>query len=346
MKNVSKKLSILLLTAIMSIFLFSTTYAVETAKMLQAWFGVKVVYNSQDISNATIKPFIVDGTTYVPLRMVIDSFNKDIKWDDATKTVTIVDKPNTTEIALRNQIIVKDATIADLQNRLNKAQADDDDDDDVDIDDLEEELNDDYEDFDSRDYEITLNGDEDEISVRIECSSSDWSNLTTSEKTKLLQDICDDIRDEYDDAEITGYVRSSSSSTKYAYFYFNSCDVVRYHSDEDVYDFEMTLDEDYNDYFEDEDIPVYVALEIDEDDDVYEFHVYVDYDEYDNDWDDLVDDDEDKIEELMSDIFDEVQDEYSLDDDEVDGYIYDYDDSEIGYYYKTSSGSVSFDVDD
>lgn len=342
MKKISIKL-IIVLTAVASLFFISTVYAAEASRMLQAWFGVKIVYNNQEISTSTVQPFIVDGTTYVPLRLVTTSFNKDISWDAAANQVTIVDKPNTTEVALRNEIIVKDATIAKLRADLDKAKAgdDDDDDDDTDLDDLEDNLNDDYGDYKSKDIEISLSGDEDDIDVVVEISSSDWSALSSTYKTTLLENICADIRDEYDDAEIIGYVKSSSGSTKYAYFYYNTGNKISMNSNKDIIDLEKELNDDYSDYFEDEDVPLYITLGGTTSSP--KFYINIDYHKYDDEWDDIDDDD---VEELMSNIFEDIQDEFDCDDDDIDGYVYDtYDDDEIASYYKSSSGTVNFDRD-
>lgn len=53
--------------------------------------GVNLVVDGQTIPNDNI---LYNGTTYVPIRAVGDSLDKEIKWDAATSTVEINDKGN------------------------------------------------------------------------------------------------------------------------------------------------------------------------------------------------------------------------------------------------------------
>lgn len=311
--------------------------AASTKKMLEAWYGAKIIYNNQELIS-DVQPFIVNGTTYVPLRMLMNTIGKDISWDGVNSKVLIADRPNTTEIDLRTQLSIKDVQISDLQAKISalekKGSSSSGS---SDLSDLEENLNDDYEDYKSKSFEITLDGDEDDIEVEIIVSSSDWNGLSSSNQTTLLQNICDDIRDEYDDARITGVVKkSSSTSSAMAYFYLNSNDTVRMNSDEDILNLEQELDDTYRDKFDDYDIPVYLTLSGDEDD--LEYRVYFKYSSYDDEWTDISNT---KINNLMSSIYSDIEDEF--DDAEIEGYICDTGSKgTLASYYKASSGSMTF----
>ncbi|CAM3473240.1 MULTISPECIES: stalk domain-containing protein [Brevibacillus] len=210
-------------------------------KNLQAKYNnIKVLYNGYQVSTP-VEPFIVNGTTYIPLRMMAGVFNKDITWDGTNYTINVLDKPDT---GAQAQLAVKDAEITRLKNQiaaLNEEiqdledELDDDDDDDFDdeLADLEEELNDDWGDFEELEWEITLDGDdEDDIEVEIEIDLSDWADefddLSESRKEKLVQNIIDDIWDVFE-ADITGYIIDSDE-------------------DEELYEFEADYDDDL--YFE------------------------------------------------------------------------------------------------
>lgn len=311
--------------------------AASTKKMLEAWYGAKIIYNNQELIS-DVQPFIVNGTTYVPLRMLMNTIGKDISWDGVNSKVLIADRPNTTEIDLRTQLSIKDVQISDLQAKISalekKGSSSSGS---SDLSDLEENLNDDYEDYKSKSFEITLDGDEDDIEVEIIVSSSDWNGLSSSTQTTLLQNICDDIRDEYDDARITGTVRrSSSSSSVLTYFYLSSNNTVRVNNDEDILNLEQELDETYYDEFDDYDIPVYVVLSGDEDD--LECRVYFKYSSYDDEWTDMSDS---EIRNLMADIYSDIEDEF--DNAKIKIYIYDTGSRGIlANYYKSSSGSSTF----
>jgi len=47
--------------------------------------------NPKDASGNTVEPFIVDGTTYLPVRAIAEAVGYDVSWDDDTSTV-ILDK--------------------------------------------------------------------------------------------------------------------------------------------------------------------------------------------------------------------------------------------------------------
>ncbi|RNB85644.1 copper amine oxidase N-terminal domain-containing protein [Brevibacillus panacihumi] len=197
-------------------------------KNLQAKYNnIKVLNNGYQISTP-IEPFIVNGTTYIPLRMMADVFKKDVTWDGKTYTINVIDKPDP---SVQSQIAIKDAEIARLKNqitslqdeienledKLDKKNSKDDDDFDDDLSDLEDELNDDYGEFEDLEWTISLDGDEDEIEVEIEIDLSeygdDFDELTKSELKAFVQDIVDDIWREFD-ADITGYIIDSDEDDK------------------------------------------------------------------------------------------------------------------------------------
>ena len=49
--------------------------------------GDKVI--PKDVNGKVVEPFIVDGTTYLPVRAVSEALGKTVEWDDATSTVSI-----------------------------------------------------------------------------------------------------------------------------------------------------------------------------------------------------------------------------------------------------------------
>ena len=159
---------------VLSLSLISVTYASGTKKMLEAWYGAKIIYNNQELVS-DVQPFIVNGTTYVPLRMLMSSLNKEINWDDATKKVIIKDKPNETEVSLRTELAQKNVLISDLQAKINeledKSKV-------VSLSSLEKTLNTEYDSYENKDFEISLSGDASDVSVKILVSSTDWNDLS------------------------------------------------------------------------------------------------------------------------------------------------------------------------
>ncbi|MCX7843466.1 MAG: stalk domain-containing protein [Clostridia bacterium] len=327
--------SIVLITALCFI---SVANASSAKKMLEAWYGAKIIYNNQEIAS-DVKPFIVNGTTYVPLRLLMSCFNKDISWDSATQKITITDRANTAEIALRNEIAQKNVMIAELQAKVNQLQG---------LSyrssgsaafyDLEDDLNADYGRYNSKNFKITLSGDKDAVSVRVEASLTDWSNLSASGRTTLLKSICDDIKDSFRNAKISGYVKNSSGSGKFLYFYYRSDRVLRTNSaSESLLSFEQELTDKYADYLEGDDIE---SLQITLDGNAYdiEYKINIPYNNYRNEWYYLSDT---KIKRLMTRVYNDIEDEFI--DAHIFGRFYDTDNSRsLATYAISSSGSESF----
>ncbi|MDP4097903.1 copper amine oxidase N-terminal domain-containing protein [Paenibacillus sp. P96] len=209
--------------------LFSqSTYAAEAAKTIKAVYNnIGITYNGTAISyDALSEPFMINGTTYLPLRLVGTALNKNVTWDGTNKRVIIADNGSvvdqSTITALNNQmntlnqeltathasLTSKTAEIVTLQADIEKLKAEQNHG--GDLDKIEEKLNDLYGNYKKTDSEISLSGDTDDITVRIDVDKSEWRDLTTSSKTSLLQDIVDDLLDEYEDADISGGIYDSS----------------------------------------------------------------------------------------------------------------------------------------
>lgn len=69
-----------------------------TRELIANYVGVKLVVDGvnitpKDANGNVVDPFIVDGTTYLPVRAVAEALGKDVNWDGDTKTVYIGTKP-------------------------------------------------------------------------------------------------------------------------------------------------------------------------------------------------------------------------------------------------------------
>jgi hypothetical protein len=338
-RNKSKILAVFVIIPIIVSLAVTATYASNGYKRtLEAWFGMtNIRYNNQDLTTYA-EPFSWNETTYIPLRKMCDIFNKDIRWEQATQTVVITDKQDTTEIDLRNQIIYKDIQIAELQERikeLEKGKV-------IDIDDLEDELNDDYGTYRKIKFSIRLSGDEEDVTVKISVDlkkyGDEWNSLTRSRKLSYLQDICDDILEEYEDAEIEGYIRDSSKSGTYKLLSFetNSRGKVSIEErGEALSDLAEDLEDEYYDYFRG---IKFDSFELEGDEDEIVFIVNIDLRKYDDEWEDLSNR---KIENFMNRIREEILDEYE--DASVDGYIFDiYEDEDAAELLEVSGGGTKF----
>jgi hypothetical protein len=99
--------------------------------------------------------------------------------------------------------------------------------------DLEDDLDYWYNDyFSGISFDIELEGDEDEIEFYVYVNmynyDTKWNSLTNDEVRRLMEYIYDDIEDEFDDADITGYVMDSYYGDQLARYYLTSSGSVRF----------------------------------------------------------------------------------------------------------------------
>ncbi len=92
----------ILITVITLVFCFSVS-AMASNGSIQATLSyrdIKVTMNDRpidlkDATGATVEPFIIDGTTYLPVRAIADSLNLNVEWDGASSTIKLSEKKNT-----------------------------------------------------------------------------------------------------------------------------------------------------------------------------------------------------------------------------------------------------------
>ncbi|EKN68621.1 stalk domain-containing protein [Schinkia azotoformans] len=287
MKNWKKPFSVLSATALLSGVLFTTSVDASSAlKKVDAHYkNIKIINNSQEVTiDPKTEPFLLNGVTYIPLRMMGELYNKNVQWNGESNTITI--KDITTPISqatvdsLTAQIKAKDLQIAQLQAEINKLKESQKT---GNLNALEKQLNDDYYDYynDLDDVDIMLSGDKNKIDVRIDVDGKDWNSLTSSEKTKFLQAIINDILKEFKDADIKGTIKDADNSSKQlASFNIDSSDKVRLTAtNTDLDDLEDELNDDYYDYNGIDDIDI----SLDGDEDEIDLTIEVNAD----DWNDL-----------------------------------------------------------
>lgn len=92
-----KRIITLFLTLVLVFALASTVSAVATTITAQLTYrDIKITMNgeavaSKDANGKSVEPFIMDGTTYLPVRAVAEALGLDVKWDGATSTVSLTE---------------------------------------------------------------------------------------------------------------------------------------------------------------------------------------------------------------------------------------------------------------
>ncbi|HYE83803.1 MAG TPA: stalk domain-containing protein [Clostridia bacterium] len=223
-----------------------TAYADNVPETVQAYPGVKIIYNGQELTDEK-QPYIIDSSTYVPLRMLMNSFGKEISYDSTMNMVIINNKVNAEEESLTIRINELNAKVSSLQNENSKLKTENaalksentaltnkvsafEYDYNVLID-MEDELTDEYEDA-GEDYlddkeiivTITLDGDDEALKLFVTLDfdgsddNDDLTELTKSGIKRLLNDVIDSLKDliedtVYEDADITGLVEDEDDNT-------------------------------------------------------------------------------------------------------------------------------------
>ena len=92
MKKLTKVLLLVLIAALLSVSVLAATGVVD-AKL--TYRDIKVVLDGQELTltdadGKATEPFILNDSTYLPIRAIAEALGLDVKWDDTKNTVSIV----------------------------------------------------------------------------------------------------------------------------------------------------------------------------------------------------------------------------------------------------------------
>ena len=94
LKNI-KQMKYLLVSLIFIVIFTSTVVASTGTKTIQAVFrNIKIIVDGKlitpkDATGNIVEPFIVNGTTYLPVRAISDALGSNVNWDGDTNTISI-----------------------------------------------------------------------------------------------------------------------------------------------------------------------------------------------------------------------------------------------------------------
>jgi len=82
------------MAAILVVVMGTTALAATVRQLNASYSGIKISLDGvefvpKDANGTVVEPFIVDGTTYLPVRAVASAFGLDVAWDGATQTVIL-----------------------------------------------------------------------------------------------------------------------------------------------------------------------------------------------------------------------------------------------------------------
>lgn len=304
----NKKKLALMIAVLMLVLSFSTTgFAAWATQTLQASYrNITIFVNgaartAKNANGVVVEPFIVDGTTYVPLRGIADILGYQISFNPTTYRIDIT---GADVASLAAQVIQKDARIKELETQLAKYAT-------TSLSTLEDDLEDDYSKIGTVSIKsITLKGDKNNIELQVYVDltrSTDydaWKALSDTTKKTVIQDMVDDILYVYKDANITGFVQDNYDKSKILKFSLDSRDRVVLGSTgavTDIADLEDELNDLFYRYYYD--TSKYVSFDIIVDGDEEDIFLELDVDQ--DDFEILY---KEEVQEYLNDIYDEIQD--------------------------------------
>ncbi len=84
-----------------AMFASGTVFAKQVSETAEIFYNnIKIYVDGgevvpKDANGKTVEPFIMNGTTYLPVRAISNAFDKDVEWDGATQSVYIGKKDHT-----------------------------------------------------------------------------------------------------------------------------------------------------------------------------------------------------------------------------------------------------------
>lgn len=344
----------------------ASSKTVSNVQKVDAYTGVKIIYNGKELTD-TNKPYIINNTTYIPLRMLMSNFNKGVGWDDVNKRVIITDVASSSDSTasaqvtslqtqnaqLQSTITALNARIQTLEDELNNSDSSD-----TSLSDIKSSLSSYFEDAGENyfsdsgiDTSISLSGDEDDLvyTVKLDFTDSDdYSNLEDVSESKIktfLNAVKSKINSkidgtDYEDADITGKLYDNDHSSYYVKYnsssYTFSWDDDS--SDTSLSDIKSYLNDYFDDagdnYFDDDGIDTTISLSGDEDD----LYYTVKLDFSDSDYSNLEDVSDSKIKTFLNAVKSRISykaDGSDYEDANIKGKLYDNDHSS---YYVTYDG--------
>ena len=223
MKKNSKKLIVFVAVMMLTLSFASSGFAANTMSNLKAYYKNITVYKNGGLFNFSSEPFIVDGTTYVPLRDMAEMLDKEVTWDGVSYKIGVNDKPGQSTVELTQQVFNQQLTISQLEGKIKNLESqlekEEKEKKATSLKDLSKDLLDDYDQIvkNVKVSDISISGSKNDVEVEVTLNLKDtesydaWEELVDDDMGKIekyLQKIVNAILDieKYEDADITGVI--------------------------------------------------------------------------------------------------------------------------------------------
>lgn len=317
-----KKLAVVIAIMILTLSIASTGFAANTMKTLQAYYRNITIFRNGTQASFTHEPFIVDGTTYVPVRDMSQLLGKNVTFNPQTYRIDITDVADASTVALQTKVIQQEITIKNLEDKVKNLEAQlaanqSSKPTNATLSEMEDYLNDEYGSDSDVDFEITLSGSKSKIELGIyvndRTSSNRFANWTNSDKKSFAEELVDEILDEFTTATISGFYKDDYARTsKQSFSVSKSGKVTMGGTSSSIFDLEDLEDELNSDYYYKGNVDFSIEVR------GTTSKIILDIDAYNDDLDDL---DEYKIKSYLEEIYRFIMNE--LNPSSIEGTIYD-----------------------
>lgn len=234
-KNFKKVIiTILALTMVLGTVAFAAD-SIYTKKITATYGKVKINFEGSDVTKQIEQmygapAFIAENKTYVPVRSIGDLVGVDIEWDEKTNTAFITD-PKIAEH--KRQLNEKDKEIALLEleiAKFKKAEKEEvkKEEEKKDLKSLQASLNKKYSEYEKVEFDIVLKENGKKITIDINTNlantrdDQNWIRMRYSDKKYLMEDVVDQVKKEFKDADISGNIYDSFSRRNLHTFKLNT----------------------------------------------------------------------------------------------------------------------------
>ncbi len=295
----------------------------DDAKLIiEALEGRMSIYYNGNPVRLEKPPLVVNGSTYLPLRVLADLFNKAIQWDARTNSIDMADRTDPLIGILKEEMVKKDLKVKELDEKIKlmeKQAAGQN----MNIDDVEEEIREALGTHAGVSFLILLSGNENEVRVKLYTDLKEdqkaWNRLSSSEKLEYLQELGDAITTYYPEARIKGYAIDMKDSRRLMTFNSSPTGDMRFGTYKN-YSTISTLEDMFNDEYRNylADMCIGVKLLGNETNPVFEIHIP--YEKYKAKWEATSDS---RVKNLMGKITADI--EAAFRECLITGYVYDTD---------------------
>ena len=224
-------ISVLALTMVLGTVVFAAE-GIYTKKLTATYGRIRFNYEGSDVTSQIesaygTPAFVTEGRSYVPVRAIADLVGVDIDYDNTNHIVKITDPKIA---AHKSQLDDKDAEIAKLKAEVEKLKKEEKKAEEAkkDLKSLESSLNKKYSEYEKVEFDIVLKESGNKITIDVTTNlgntrdEQNWLRMKYSDKKYFMEDLVDQVKKDFKDADISGTIYDSFSRRNLHTFKLNN----------------------------------------------------------------------------------------------------------------------------